>query len=248
MKTRLATLLLTLTTITAAPQRQGCLLHIVTHSKYPPQSLTLLQPPSAHATATTFPFTDSSVILLDSIDNPLVITLLITYQGAPKQYRYPVFLMPGELFVQLNEDEEDNREYVEGPPLSHEFTAMLEQPVAHYNHQLGKLKNQLDSARLVKGDTQTIKNEIAGTVHQCWDVPREYVRANPACLLSLIALEMMGNGDPTVKNPAGELEVLFKSLDPALKSSSAGKKYAVRLTALRQGLNPPAGSLSAGSQ
>jgi len=242
VKSRLLTLLLTLTTVAASPQRQGCLLHVVTHSKNPPQTLTLLQPPSAHAVATTFPFTDSTAIFLDSIDNPVVITLLISYQGADKPYRYPVFLMPGELFVQLNEEDEDNREWVEGPPLSHDFTAMLEQPMAHFNRQLGKLKYQLDSTRLVKGDTPTIKKEIARTMHERWEVPREYIRANPACLLSLVALEMMGSGDPSINDPAGELKMLFKWLDPALQMSAAGKKVAARWT------NPPAGSLSAGSQ
>jgi len=232
MKTTLLTLLL-IPSINNFAQRQGCLLHIISHARTPPSTLTLLQPPEAKARSNFYTFTDSSVIVPDSIDHPLVITLLIEYQGQPGyKYRYPVFLMPGELFVQLDQDHEDSREYVDGPPLSHDFTALLELPVAHLNRQIGMLKHQLDSARQTKGDTTPIKEQLTETAHQCWGVPRAYIRSNPASPLCLTALEMMGTGDPTLNNPAAELDQLFRSLTPELRNSPEGKKYALKLEKL----------------
>src|ERR1700744_5150993 len=101
---------------TGFPQRQAYVLHVISHSRHLPLTLMLAQDARS-----VYHFTDSSITLTDSIDHPGIVTLLIDYDGtAGVRYRYPVYLMPGELFVQVNQDSDD-REYVDGPVLSHDF-------------------------------------------------------------------------------------------------------------------------------
>jgi hypothetical protein len=110
----------------------------VHQNHHPPLAVTLIKP----TTTIIYPFRDSSVTILDSIDNPLVVTLLIEYQGSPNtKHKHPVFLTPGEIFIQLDED---NDAYVDGPPLSHDFTAMLIQPMTHLSRRIAQLQTQLD--------------------------------------------------------------------------------------------------------
>jgi hypothetical protein len=179
-----------------------CILHIITHSIHPPLAVTLIKP----TTTIIYPFTDSSVTILDSIDNPLVVTLLIEYQGAPNtKHKHPVFLTPGEIFIQLDED---NDAYVDGPPLSHDFTAMLIQPMTHLSRRIAQLQTQLDSVQKKDGDFQkikedqkTIKDELAEAVRRREEIPRAYLEANPGLPLSLAELRQLSE-DPVKDSPA----------------------------------------------
>ena len=60
-------------------------------------------------------------------------------------------------------------------------------------------------------------------------VPRGYIERHPDASLSLGALRIMGNGDPSAPDGRQELKDLFLSLSPAVQNSGAGKQYAQML-------------------
>lgn len=157
--------------------------------------------------------------------------LLVAYQGSEKfRWRYPLYLMAGELIVKLNHTNGSADQLtVKGPKWSEDFSNKLEEPVRRYNDQINKLEKQL---RQPGADTAVIKSKLNMATHDCFGVPRKYIQHNADSPLDIIALEFMGKGDPTVAQPARELADLFHSLSSQMQNSDAGKVYWAQLQTL----------------
>jgi hypothetical protein len=166
----------------------------------------------------------NTVLIRDTLMIPLTVNLLMSFKEDQKaQYRYPLYLQPGVLSVKIDRIKgERGSVEVQGPKYSCDFSNLLEEPINNYNLQLNNLREKLHRPGQ---DTAAVKQEINRTIHACFSVPRNYLLRYPGSLLDIIALKFMGSGDPTLSNPAQELEDLFHSLDPKIQNSEAGINY-----------------------
>jgi hypothetical protein len=208
-------------------QQSTSIIQVIITGSHKPDKAYLLQ---AGAPQKEFDFTDGTVVIPDTIDHPLVATVMVTYKGEEnKRYTYAFYAEPGELIMHINRDDTAQPVLLSGPPLSQDFQDQLWGPVLNYNHHISILQTQLKRTR---ADSTDIKTDLKKATALCFDVPRNYVRKNPNSPLAIVALRMMGKGDPTVDHPFLELADLFKSLSPTIQNSEEGKAYAVALDKL----------------
>lgn len=217
-------LLLTGLPMAAIAQSSVCTIHVVMDGSHEPSKAYLLQ---AKTPQREFDFTTRTVVIQDTINHPLVATVLVTYKDeGNKPHTYAFYAVPGDLTMHINRDDSVNTVQVTGAPLSEEYQNELSGPVMQYNHQIGLLQKKLKQAL---SDSASVKAELNKTIGLCFGVPKAYVRKHPDSPLDITALRMMGKGDPTVADPGGEMVALFAGLAPEIQGSEEGKAFKERL-------------------
>jgi hypothetical protein len=204
-----------------------CTIHVVVNGSHEPSQAYLHQ---AKTPGKSFDFTGGMTIIQDTVDHPLIATVLITYKGeGNRPYAYAFYAVPGELTMHINRDDTDKAIEITGPQLSQDYQNQLLGPVLNYNHQISLLQKKLTQ---VGADSTEIRAELNKEIALCFGVPKTYVRKHPDSPLDMIALRMLGKGDPTIPNHVGELSALFHSLAPDIQNSEEGKLYGENLEKL----------------
>lgn len=215
-------LLLWLPMVGVGQQQQISTLTVITTGHQPPVKAFLLHASKAIITGDTIRMSDTVY------DNPVPLALFISYKGTENATNwYELYPQPGDINVTIDKDD-----YVKvaGPKLSEDFSNLLREPVDRYNQQISDLETQKKQSGQ---DTVDLRAKLNSVIHACFGVPRSYVKQYPGSPLDIIALTMMGTGDPTIEKPAGELIELFHQLTPENQNSKEGKACWARLEKLK---------------
>ncbi|MFB9843927.1 hypothetical protein [Mucilaginibacter ginsenosidivorans] len=167
-------------------------------------------------------------IIPDTLTGPVLCQLEFKYTDwKPINNTIALFLVPGENITVKVTSSALSQEYsIEGPVLTMDYQTRLLAPVQRYNTQINQINAKL---RSTGADTVLLKKEMNQAIAGCFNVPRQYILSNPHSLLCMTALRMMGNGDPTLKEPVSELDTLFHSLSSEIQNSDEGKDFGERL-------------------
>jgi hypothetical protein len=209
----------------AIAQSSVCTIHVAVEGAHEPAQAYLFQ---AKTPQKQFDFTGRTALIPDTIDHPLIATVLVTYKGeGNRSYKYAVYVVPGELTLRIDRDDTVHPVQVTGAALSQDYQNELLGPVMNYNHRISLLQQKLKQAG---SDSTEIRTTLNKTIGLCFGVPKAYVRKHPDSPLDITALKMMGKGDPTVANPPQELATLFQSLAPEVRNSEEGKGFKEKMT------------------
>ena len=195
-------------------------IQLTIQDSHPAQTAVLIQNGNQQA----FPITDNKVTIADTIDHPMLVSLIIMYKGwNPRRNYYSLYLSPGNTTIQVVTDK-DSMQYldVSGPELTADFQNKLENPVFRIGLRISALQTALQKNG---PDSLQLNTQLNKELAQSFATARDYIRQHPNSPLSLIALTMMGEGDPTIPNPKEDLATLYQSLTPAIKNSEEGRKY-----------------------
>jgi hypothetical protein len=208
-------------------QINTCTIKLSVEGQRQPVSVGLLHKGSS----STHDFGSGTSILIDSITAPGLATLIVNYKNwFPKRNRFDIYLVPGTIAIKVLTDK-DSIGYleVEGPLITKEYNDLLTVRVTNENIKIIKLKELLKQSGT---DTLALIHQIDQEISNCFAVPRNYIRSHQSSPLSIIALQMMGSGDPTNSHPLKDLQQLFDSMKPEIKNSEKGKQYEQNLKAL----------------
>ncbi len=145
------------------------------------------------------------------------------------------FLSPGTILITINALPYATALYsynIEGNSLATEYEYKLRKPMMEINIIISDLRKQKIEAQKSQSDTAVIHGKLQELTKKCFGVPKVFICENPSSELSLVALKMMGKGDPTVDDGAAELKSLFNSLSSNIRTSENGVKYSGNLKRL----------------
>lgn len=186
--------------------------------------------------------TDGRIIFKEELAYPILAKLDINYERIKRDYsEVLLYLNKGQTNITLNPPDSAFKIKVTGEKLGVDFWEKLWAPVREYNNAIGNIQFHLMKERSkTPADTVAIKNyteQLNVTVIKCFTVPQVYIKANPGSPLSLLAINMLGNGTKDTPLTVQNLSDLYDSLSQAIKNSPDGLKYAQKLENLKSNTN-----------
>jgi hypothetical protein len=210
----------------AFSQSNTCTIKISVEGQKQPVSIGLLH----NGSSSNHGFNSGILAFTDSIGTPGMATLIVNYKNwFPKRNRFDIYLVPGTISVKVLTDK-DSIAYlsIDGPALTIEYNDLLSVSVFSQVKVIQQLRGELDARQ---ADSVQLKLQLNSALSRSFGVARSYIQGHPSSPLSIIALEMMRNGDPTNPHPVDDLQRLFDSLALEIKNSEKGKQYAQNLKA-----------------
>lgn len=110
------------------------------------------------------------------------------------------------------------------------FQSSVVEQVMAYNEENDKIFESLKKAKTAKSiDTVKLNMEMNEVVKKCFQIPQDYIAANPESSYCLQAIRMLGTGTKNSPVQIADLERLFNSLSNEIKDSREGQAYALQL-------------------
>lgn len=169
---------------------------------------------------------------------PVTGTVFIDYAGNDQYtHHYYIYLAGGDVALSIADPEGKNEVVITGSQLTTEYEYKLLRPVMQYNKSVESLSRKVYEAQQNQASDTTsinaLNKELNETIVKCFQVPQDYIKANPSSPVSLEALRMLGTGEPGSPVTFAQIESIFNSLSTDIKESAAGKEYAEKLSQLK---------------
>jgi len=125
---------------------------------------------------------------------------------------------------------------VMGPKLTRDYEYLVDSVTAK-NDKINEIYNKLSKIQqkgsfgggiLTYPDSSSIFLSYKQAFNECYAIPEDYIENNPSSLLSIVALSMMGKGNPVRSDKISRLKDLYFSLNENVRNSEPGKKYLTR--------------------
>jgi hypothetical protein len=142
------------------------------------------------------------------------------------------YISPGRINILISELSDVNPVYsftVQGSLLATEYENKLRKPVFQYNTIIHEIKDKMNKRKESNEDISLLQEQFKNFMALCFGIPKKYIMENPDSELSIVALKMMGKGDPSITNGSEELVKLFASLRAEIKNSKAGIEFGKKL-------------------
>lgn len=182
----------------------------------------------------TLNFNNGKLVFNGTVDEPTRGILLIDYKGSGFfGHYYNILLTQGSTQFSISDPNQRDSTEVKGNPLAADFEYKLYRPVMYFNnaaeiefgkYSKAKADNSVDTVRYLKNRDQA--------VFKCFQVPQTYIKTNPNSPVSIIALEMMGNGGGVSGVTFQTLKDLFAQISRSVRETKAGRKYEAFLATL----------------
>jgi hypothetical protein len=175
---------------------------------------------------TEYQVSDNKVVIMDSTEQPVLAHIALLYKDwMPKNNIFFFYLVPGNITLKVSTDANlISHLSVEGPQLTTEYQEKLLVPISACTQKMAELQSEI---RKGGSDTTSIKQELNATISKSFETARNYIKQHPNSPLSIVALDMMGSGDPTIPldRRREDLATLYHSLSSGLQKSEAGRQY-----------------------
>jgi len=123
---------------------------------------------------------------------------------------------------------------VTSPHVSKDYQDKLLAPVQSFNGQTAIAhRAYLAAKKQHLPDTAQLMDKELEAKRKAFNLPQAYIKANPGSPLSIIALNMLGNGEQNSLVSKANLDKLYNSLTDSVKNSPEGRQYAGKLEKLK---------------
>ena len=178
------------------------------------------------------PLKGGEFVYCETLAQPKLYELVVEYKHNGHQEWF--YLSRDALKFEISTRDSTLKFTVISPQISKDYEDKLLGPVESLNRQTGIVhRAYLAAKKQHSGDTTELKDKELEAKRKAFNLPQAYIKANPDSPLSIIALNMLGNGEKNSLVSAADLDKLYNSLTDSVKDSPEGREYAAKLKKLK---------------